>query len=42
MKDKGSRLECRVNAAVSASDLDVIKGGGPQGVCGSPWIADLG
>ena len=31
-----------VTVAVSASDLDLIKRGGPQGVGGGPWIADLG
>ena len=31
-----------VTGAVSASGLDLIKGGGPQGVGGGPWIADLG
>ena len=31
-----------VTGAVSASDLDLIKGGGPQGAGGAPWIADHG
>ena len=31
-----------VTGAVSASGLDFIEGGGPQGAGGGPWISDLG
>ena len=37
--DRGPRTG--VTGAASLSDLDLIKGGGPQGACGGPWIADL-
>ena len=38
--DRGPRTG--ITEAVSASDLELIRGGGPQGVGGGPWIADLG
>ena len=38
--DRGPRTG--VTGAVSAPDLELIRGGGPQGVGGGSWIADLG
>jgi len=38
--DRGPREG--VTGAVSQSDLDSIKGVGPQGVGAGPWIADRG